>query len=341
MSLSASGQPLHSRTLSVTLTQAEPPRVAFAAYVLDLRKRGIAPVGGDLQGPGVIHHMLLDGVIDRASGRLDTIGARMPAVAFEASPATGGESCRDLIGRVDSLGGAPLDGGYARALGSEIGGPRGCSHILTLAHLLGPTAGWAFAADAHLHGSAPARRLGERIFRRDITVDGYETRPVSWRGAAARDLPLRPAPALARAMDRFAAQTEVVARADLDEGSAAGELQIAAAPHPPPSSARPWCERSDAAAALVGQSLRSGISAAILGHFAAAPDDAPLRDARCSFADVSSVSPPSTSGRWHRPVAPPSRPWRLPDSCWMWRRGGGWDYGAGTEAAARGVVDYD
>jgi DUF2889 family protein len=328
MSLSASGLPLHSRTLSVTLTQAEPPRVAFAAYVLDLRKRGIAPVGGDLQGPGVIHHMLLDGVIDRATGRLDTIGARMPAVAFEASPATGAESCRDLIGRVDHLAGVPLDGGYARTLGSEIGGPRGCSHILTLAHLLGPTAGWAFAADARLHRGVPARRLGERIFRRDITVDGYETAP----GELAltlqlNDLLFAPAPALARAMDRFAAQTEITARATLAmKDLLLGELQISERRRSAAEiSQAEWRERSDAAAALVGQSLRSGISGAILGHFAAAPDDAPLRDAllqlaptlvQC-FAALDIWSMASTGG-----TATAADIGGLPDSCWMWRRGG-------------------
>ena len=99
------GHPLHTRTLSVTLNHAAPPRIAFAAYVLDLRKRGFAPVGGDLQGTGIIHHMRLDGSIDRAAGRIERIGAQMPTVAFEASPATGGESCRDLIGRVDHLAG--------------------------------------------------------------------------------------------------------------------------------------------------------------------------------------------------------------------------------------------
>ena len=70
MPFSVSGHPLHTRTLSVTLQHAAPPRVACAAYVLDLRKRGFAPVGGDLQGTGIIHHMRLDGVIDRAAGRI-------------------------------------------------------------------------------------------------------------------------------------------------------------------------------------------------------------------------------------------------------------------------------
>jgi hypothetical protein len=327
MSLAAAGLPLHSRTLSVSLAQSEPPTVALAAYVLDLRKRGIAPVGGDLQGPGVIHHMLLDGAIDRAIRRIDSIRARMPAVAFEASPATGGESCRDLIGRVDHLAGLPLDGGYARAVGTEIGGPRGCSHILTLTHLIGPTAAWAFDADARLHGSAPVRRAGERIFRRDIVIDGYETAP----GELAltlqlNDLHFAPAPALARSMDRFAAQTEITARAALsvkdlllrelqidERRRGAAELGQAA-----------WRERSDAGAALVGRSLRAGISAAILGHFAAARDDAPLRDALLQLAptlvqcfaalDIWSMS--TAGGGTAAEIG------GLPDSCWMWRQGG-------------------
>jgi hypothetical protein len=85
MPLSAAGNPLHTRSLSVTLSEAAAPEVAFAAYVLDLRKRGFAPVGGDLQGPGIIHHMRLDGRLDRTAARVTAIDAEMPNVAFEAS----------------------------------------------------------------------------------------------------------------------------------------------------------------------------------------------------------------------------------------------------------------
>jgi hypothetical protein len=214
MPLTVAGHPLHTRTLSVTLTHAAPPAVDFAAYVLDLRKRGFAPVGGDLQGTGIIHHMRLDGRIDRAAGRIDHIAAQMPSVAFEASPATGGESCRDLIGRVDHLAGVALDDGYTRAPGGEIGGPRGCSHILTLAHLLGPAARWAFAEDERLHGASPARRLGERMFRRDVTVDGYELEPGRiLLTAQLNDLHFAAAAPLARPMQRLAAQREITVSA--------------------------------------------------------------------------------------------------------------------------------
>src|SRR5512143_3303591 len=216
MPLSAAGNPLHTRALSVTLAEAAAPEVAFAAYVLDLRKRGFAPVGGDLQGPGIIHHMRLNGRLDRAAARVTAIDAEMPNVAFEASAATGGESCRDQIGRVAGLAGLALDQGWSPALGAAIGGIRGCSHILTLAHLLGPSARWGLAEDARLHGGAPARRPGERIFRRDVAVDGYE--PALGElvfTLQLNDLHFAPAPALAEPMDRYAAQREIVARATL------------------------------------------------------------------------------------------------------------------------------
>jgi hypothetical protein len=62
--------------------------------------------------------------------------ARRPAVAFEPSATTRGESCRDPVDRIRALAGTRLDDAFARRLGEEIGGPRGCSHVLTLAHLV-------------------------------------------------------------------------------------------------------------------------------------------------------------------------------------------------------------
>ncbi len=327
MPLSATGHPLHTRTLSVALTHAVPPTIAFAAYVLDLRKRGFAPVGGDLQTTGIIHHMRLDGRLERDSARIASIDAQMPAVAFEASPATGGESCRDLIGRVEHLAGRALDGGYAGAVGAEIGGPRGCSHILTLARLLGPTVSWALAEDERLQGAAPARRAGERIFRRDVIVDGYEPAP----GELAltlqlNDLHFAPAPALATPMQRFAAQREITASAAVEMKELILRQLAASERHREGSDIQSaaWRTRDDRVAPLVGRSLRSGISAAVLQHFGDAGPDGPLRVALLQLAptivqcfaalDIWALFPgggvaAETGG--------------LPDSCYMWRREGG------------------
>jgi hypothetical protein len=328
MPLTVAGHPLHTRALSVTLNHAAPPAVDFAAYVLDLRKRGFAPVGGDLQGTGIIHHMRLDGRIDRAAGRIEHIGAQMPNVAFEASPATGGESCRDLIGRVDHLAGVALGDGYTRALGGEIGGPRGCSHILTLAHLIGPTARWACAEDERLHGATPERRIGERMFRRDVTIDGYELEPGRLQlSAQLNDLHCAPAPPLARPMERLAAQREITVSATVtvpdltiqtidahERCRTAADLANA-----------DWTSRAERVAPLTGVSLRPGVSGTLLRHFAGVDDDLPLREALLMLAPAL-IQCFAALDLWTMRATDASAVGETggyPDSCYMWRTDGG------------------
>jgi len=327
MQLEARGLPIHTRTLSVTLAAAPAPQVSFAAYVLDLRKRGFVPVAGDLQGTGIIHHMLLDGEIDAGRREVARIAARMPTVAFEASAASEGESCRDLVGRVDALGGTAVDGQWARRLGGEIGGPRGCSHVLTLAHLLGPTAGWALDEDHRMHGETPARRVGERIFRRDVVVDGYESDGDLYLTTQMNDLAFAPSAELAPATDRFAAQLEVRAATRLEMP----ELRVAAIAiaerrrDPSTLESAAWATRDDRAAPLVGASLRSGISGRLLEQFAGAAADRPLLDALLMLAPATVQCMASFIDTWTQV------PWirgagnetgGFPDSCYMWRRDG-------------------
>jgi len=325
--LSVSGHPLHTRSLSVTLAHAAPPQVAFAAYVLDLRKRGFAPVGGDLQGTGIIHHMRLDGVLDRAASRIVQLDAQMPNVAFEASAATGGESCRDLIGRVPNLAGMSLDDGYARGLSSEIGGPRGCSHILTLAHLLGPTALWAFAADRRVYGDAPARRDGERIFRRDVTVDGYELEPGRLLlTAQLNDLHFAPAPPLARPMERMTEQREITLSATVTVPDLGVQTLEASERRRTPANLveAEWISRAARVAPLVGVSLRPGVTGALLREFADPGDDAPLRDALLMLAPAL-IQCFAALDLWMMRLADTSaigETGGYVDSCYMWRQEG-------------------
>ena len=88
MHLDLRGHPLHTRSLSITLTQRADGRLDAHAEVVDLRKRGFVPVAGELQPSGVVHHMLLDGEIDPRTAVLDAIALRQPSVAFEATAVT-------------------------------------------------------------------------------------------------------------------------------------------------------------------------------------------------------------------------------------------------------------
>ena len=108
MHLDVGGHPLHTRALSVTLSARDDGRVDVHGVILDLRKRGFVPVGGELQPSGIVHHMLLNAVVDPATGHVDTIAGAQPNVAFEPTVLTEGESCRDPVGRVAGLSGAVM-----------------------------------------------------------------------------------------------------------------------------------------------------------------------------------------------------------------------------------------
>ena len=57
------GQPVHGRSLEIEIFEHGPDRVKVKGVIVDLRKQGFVPTGGDLQASGIIHHMLLDAVV--------------------------------------------------------------------------------------------------------------------------------------------------------------------------------------------------------------------------------------------------------------------------------------
>jgi Protein of unknown function (DUF2889) len=340
MRLAVRGHPLHSRALTVELAGRDDGRLDARASVLDLRKRGFVPVAGDLQGSGIVHHMRLVAVVDPAARTLASVVAEQPTVAFEPSATTAGESCRDPIHVVEALAGCRLDADFAPAAGATLGGPRGCSHVLTLAHLLGSTAAWALGRETSLHGAVAPRRPGERVFRRDLVVDGFECADGTLELAAqTTDLHFAPAPARARPMERFAEELEVRVHADVAFPSfelraiEAGERRRDAAG----LDGAPWRGRDDVTATLGGERLGAGITARLLARLADRPDDRPLLDTLLMLAPTLVQCAAALSEQWPAMFAmDPSRVGMggLPDSCWMWRRGGALDQARAADGVA-------
>jgi hypothetical protein len=330
MQLDLHGHPLHSRAVTVSLAQADAGLLDASAVLLDLRKRGFVPVGGDLGTPGIVHHMLLDAVVDPALPAVRSITARQPSVAFEPSALTAGESCRDPVDRVAQLAGAPLDLEFPRRLSAALGGALGCSHILTLAQQLGSASAWALASAApRLVG--PARRPGERLFRRDIAVDGHRLAGGDLEFAVQlTDLYFAPAPPLARPMDRFAAVHELRVWAHVAiDGVVLRELRAAERRRTRAElAAEAWTDRSARAGAAAGLSLFRGVSAALLERLGDAPADRPLLDALLMIAPTFIQVCAALSEQW--PAAADRTAslvgmGGIPDSCYMWRRGGALD----------------
>jgi hypothetical protein len=235
-----------------------------------------------------------------------------PAVAFEPSALTQGESCRDPIGRIQALVGATLDPGFARRWIAEVGGPLGCSHILTLGQLFASTVAWALSRD-HDRAPGPRRRaLPATVI--DTASSGTSTRCSSRTctrpcpdGATDRGLGEERDPRLAGSRcPEYAARIEARARRTWRFGCAG-------------ATARPR-------QALLGQKLASGAGAG-----AAATTDA-------AVARRAENLTPGCISAWRRPERWPRRwPERDrggPDSCFMWRRGGALDLAREEERRA-------
>jgi DUF2889 family protein len=301
MHLDVGGHPLHSRALSVTLAARADGQLDVHGVVLDLRKRG------ELQPSGIVHHMTLDGVVDPTARRLDSIVAAQPSIAFEASAVTAGESCRDLGWRVGQLAGATFDDRWAQRLSAEIGGPRGCSHLLTLAQLLGSTVAWALD---------------------HVIVDGHEQRGGGLTLALQlTDLHHAPAPPVAPSMARFASELEIRAKAEIDFSRfAIAALEIGQRRRERATlETAEWLDRADVAQGLVGQSVARGVSQALFERLGDQPQDRPLLDAMLMLAPALIQCVAALSDSW--PALAANNQWVIgmggrPDSCYMWRAGG-------------------
>lgn len=318
--------PLHTRALSIEATAAA-DGIAVRGSLIDLRKCGVVPVGGDLGTPGLVHHMWVDALVDPAVPRLRTVRAQQHQVAFEASALTGGESCRDPAVRLAELDGALLDDAFARRLSAAQGGAGGCSHLLTITQVLVAAVTWAVRSGALTTADA-ARRRGERIFRRDIVVDGS-------RGddgaiellAQLTDVDFAAAPPIAQPMQRFTALREVRVRAAVDPTSMSFARMSAAERRRDAGSLErlEWNDRSARVAGLTGITVFRGVSAALFAQLGGAAEDRPLLDAALLLAPTFIQVCGAMSEHWlGRAAAADSvlGMGGLPDSCYMWRRDG-------------------
>ncbi|MBI3783080.1 MAG: DUF2889 domain-containing protein [Deltaproteobacteria bacterium] len=158
--------------LSLRIAWGAADSVVAEGRILDLRKRGVVPMLGKLQGPGVVHDMAVRMVVDPRALLIREIQPVMSAFPFTAAAATRGEGCPDRLPDVQRLVGASLRDGFGPRLGADIGGPRGCFHIFTMLRMIGPTIELVCERQQRLHPTAPA--AGGPLFSRSLIIDGLK-----------------------------------------------------------------------------------------------------------------------------------------------------------------------
>lgn len=307
--------------------------------MIDLRKVGFVPMMSDIQPAGIIHKMSIDLEVDPATTRIDSVEVDQPFVAIEPSEGSSGECCRDPAPRLQALAGERLDGAFARQLSSVFGGPRGCSHLLTLFQLMASGLQRAFVLEAALGEGASARAVEDRLFRRSVFVEGFEAEDQSIEMVVQlADFHTRPLERGAPPTDRLAGQWDarVFARAtgpdrilsDLalaDRERARDTLATAT-----------WRDHSARLAALEGVPMIPGLARRLFEIFAAS-EDRLLLDATLQIAPGYIQVMAAVMDRWlgqakqegARDAAAPRTTMAevgnvggMPDSCYMWRSDG-------------------
>jgi len=328
MQLALDGHPIHTRALSVSLSQLDGGKLGAVGELLDLRKRGFTPVGTELQGAGVIHQMGLDAVLDAETLVLERIAERLSVVAFEASAATLGESCRDVEGRLAALVGRRVD---ERDLRDTVGGALGCSHILALAQFLLASAAWGAGEHrAAAIGPSSPPLVHRRFFRRDLIVDGTEVEAGTLTvGLQLSDLLSVPAAATVTPAERFAVHAELRVQMAL-QGWPATITQIRGARRRRERTGfaeAPWTDCGEPLAGLRGMTLGKGANQELTRRLDADP---PLRDALRMLMPALIQCRASFPDKWLNAAATaPGHPGLIgmADSCYMWRRGGALEQG--------------
>ena len=328
-------RPIHTRSLDVEVRAGDRGSSIWEARgeLVDLRKGGFVPVAADLQTAGLLHHMRVAAQFDADRRTLVDVSAEQPAVAFEASRLSEGESCRDPVARLGALAGVELATGWDHSLLDAIGGPRGCSHVLALARLVGATLAW-LTSEAGVQNTAADWRPGERIFHRSLCFDCTDR---GEEGFALQvqliDLHFKPTPEVVRPMERFERQTDVRGQALVGRGDLAlHELQLARRERGLANLERArWEDVGATLAQLQGVPVARGMRRRVLE---ALPDEAPGAPLVAALLDLA----PAVL----QCLASDCEPWParaagdtslvvsggLPDSCWMWR-------GEGALARAR------
>ena len=123
-------EPIHHRNYAVRAFRLSPEQFLIRG-VVDDRKNGAAWVPWD-PTPLVIHHMILDLVVDYPSLVIASATA-----AMEVHPH---EICHHIAPKYDLLEGVSIARGFTHKVREAFGGPKGCTHVTALLQAMAPVA---------------------------------------------------------------------------------------------------------------------------------------------------------------------------------------------------------
>ena len=328
MHLPVQGQPLHTRSLAMGATADADGSWHVAGHVVDIRKTGFAAMTTSLQPAGLIHFMSIEFRADPETLRIDHLEVRQPVVAIEPSRHSAGECCRDPAYRLKAMEGECLDEEFAKKLSLTFGGPRGCSHLLTLFLFLASAVRRARELRQAKHAQRSSQHeAGERVFQRSLALEGLEaSEGIVELSVEAGDYLLRAERDTTNVLERLAHENDLRLHARVNaQDQTLQSLRAVERERDATTMDAPWRDRPEWGRELVGAPLLSGFAARVFQAYGSDPERGVLRDALLQLAPGYFQVLAAFADRWAaRPDGeePGGESAGMRANCYMWRPDG-------------------
>ncbi len=126
------GQKIHTRRIDIATYEGGPDSVIVEGILRDERLFRSYPLTGEVLEPGTVHHMII---------RMEVRGPQLTIVDIEVEmPTTPHELCVQVRECLAPVKGLSIVAGFTARLKKIAGGPRGCTHLVSLLTAMAPAA---------------------------------------------------------------------------------------------------------------------------------------------------------------------------------------------------------
>ena len=284
-------QEIHRREIEVRVGPARSGLREVASRVRDFRLQGFTWVGAHVVAPGPVHDMSADFQVDVEAGRIQRAKGEMALAAFDGTPDTRFQGCRDILPNLADLSGLALDEGLVGGIRQAIGRERGCYHLTTLVLTTAPV----------LRALSLLSLAPEDSWRRALSLSGSALGSGRYRfEGEIRD----ERPQAGSASTHLAFEVDTL-------GMRLGEVLVER------GSGR--VRDPEAEALLGGMSLAAGFAPQLVARVGA-PELEPVRELALGLSSIVTQVLIAEGVPDAVPTTP--KPSRAANTCWMWRQGG-------------------
>lgn len=165
------GRPIHTRRIEVDTYEYDAGAVLVEGRLTDNRFAETYYFSGGTRPPGIVHDMIIRLVVRGPDPTIESIDVEMPGVPRE--------ECLETQQSLSPIVGIKIRPGFTERVKAEVGGAKGCTHLVALLLAMAPAAlqgAWVAMArqpvDMNVFGEAALQVLENtcRVWRSDGTL---------------------------------------------------------------------------------------------------------------------------------------------------------------------------